>query len=266
VATDVLEWSLSSSSGSFWEFVLAQGRAQGLNPFEVVKTLVFQGTFLLGLVVSALALSFPFAEMLAALRMPYQPADEASVRSRKQYFLRSLAVFRVLRANWLYGGAMIGSLTAITILSDDTGRPLLQKVVYILGPSLIGFLGYWASQRYVRRFLLHAPAVERMLDSETQTARAEQREILLERLTGTSLQWQLAQLVVPFVCILAYLVWTGSGIHQQAIRQLIMPVTMKGWFLILPYALLVPVLLLRDPAQRWLLRKKHPLPSSATST
>lgn len=264
VATDVLEWSLSSGSFDFWQF--AQGRAQGLNPFEVVKTLVFQGTFLLGLVVSALALSFPFAEMLAALRMPYQPADEASVRSRKQYFLRSLAVFRVLRANWLYGGAMIGSLTAITILSDDTGRPLLQKVVYILGPSLIGFLGYWASQRYVRGFLMHAPAVERMVEAEAQTARSEQREILLERLTGTSLKWQLAQLVVPFVCVLVYLVWTDSGIHQQAIRQLIMPVTMKGWFLILPYALLVPVLLLRDPAQRWLLRRKSPLSSAATSS
>lgn len=266
VATDVLEWSLGSNSGSFSEFVLAQGRAQGLNPFEVVKTLVFQGTFLLGLVVSALALSFPFAEMLAALRMPYQPADEASVTSRKQYFLRSLAVFRVLRANWLYGGAMIGSLTAITILSDDTGRPLLQKVVYILGPSLIGFLGYWVSQRYVRRFLSHAPAVERMLDSETETARAAQREILLGRLTGTPLRWRLAQLVVPFVCVLAYLVWTDSGIHQQAIRQLIMPVTMKGWFLILPYALLVPVLLLRDPAQRWLLKRKPALSSSATTS
>jgi len=266
VATDVLEWSLGAGGDSFSEFVLAQGRTQGLNPFEVVKTLVFQGTFLLGLVVSALALSFPFAEMLAALRMPYQPADEASVKSRMQYFMRSLAVFRVLRANWLYGGAMIGSLTAITILSDDSGRPLVQKVVYILGPSLIGFVGYWASQRYVRRFLLHAPAVERLLDAETQAARAEQREILLDRLSGASLKWQLSQLVVPFVCVLAYLVWTGSGIHQQAIRQLIMPVTMKGWFLILPYALLVPVLLIRDPAQRWLLRKQRPLPPAAPAS
>jgi hypothetical protein len=256
VATDVLEWSLGARGDSFSEFVLAQGRTQGLNPFEVVKTLVFQGTFLLGLVVSALALSFPFAEMLAALRMPYQPADEASVKSRMEYFMRSLAVFRVLRANWLYGGAMIGSLTAITILSDDSGRPLVQKVVYILGPSLIGFVGYWASQRYVRRFLSHAPAVERLLDAETQAARAEQREILLDRLKGASLKWQLSQLVVPFVCVLAYLVWTGSGVHQQAIRQLIMPVTMKGWFLILPYALLVPVLLIRDHVQRRLLRKQ----------
>lgn len=262
VTTDVLEWSLKTGHGSFWEFALAQGTEWGLGPFEIVKTLVFQGTFLLGLVVSALALSFPFAEMLAALRMPYQPADEASVHSRQQYFLRSLAVFRVLRANWLYGGAMIGSLTAITILSEGSGRPLVEKVVYILGPSLIGFLGYWVSQRYVRRFLAHAPAVQRVLQVETKAAWRAQREILLEQLAGASLRRQLLQLVVPFACVLVYLLWTGSGVHQQAIKQLIMPVTMKGWLLILPYALLVPVLLLRDPAQRWLLSRGFRLRSS----
>lgn len=210
---------------------------------------------MLGLVVSALSLSFPFAEMLAALRMPYQPADEASVRSRKQYFLRSLAVFRVMRANWLYGGAMIGSLTAITILSQDQAQPLLEKVVYILGPSMIGFVGYWTSQRYVRRFLNHAPAVQQMLETEKAEAKERQADVVLRHLTGVSLKWRLVQLSVPVVCVLAYLVWTGSGIHQQAIRQLIMPVTMKGWSLILPYALLVPLLLLRDPVHSWLLRR-----------
>jgi hypothetical protein len=150
---------------------------------------------------------------------------------------------------------MIGSLTAITILSEDGARPLLEKVAYILGPSLIGFLGYWASQRYVQRFLLHAPAVQEMLQFETRLTRHEQRVVLLGRLAGTSFKWQLSQLIVPFVCVLAYLLWTGSGVHQQAIRQLIAPVTMKGWLLILPYALLVPVLLLRDAAHRWMLVK-----------
>ncbi len=255
VTTDVLEWSLSSAHSHWLDFVRAQWRAGAWHPFDIVKTLVFQGTFLLGLVVSALALSFPFAEMLAALRMPYQPADEASVRTRKEYFLRSLAVFRVLRVNWLYGGAMIGSLTAITILSDQQQRLLLEKVVYILGPSLIGFLGYWLSQRYVRRFIAHAPAVQEMVQGEELVAKREQRLVMLEQLSGASYKRQLSQLAVPVLCVLVYLVWTGSGIHQQAIRQLIMPVTMKGWLLILPYALLIPVLLLRDVAHRWWLSR-----------
>ncbi len=256
VATDVLEWSIASEHESIWQFALAQGQDQALNPFEVVKTLVFQGTFLLGLVVSALALSFPFAEVLAALRMPYQPADEASVVSRKQYFLRSLAVFRVLRANWLYGGAMIGSLTAITILSEDQARPMVEKVVYILGPSLIGFIGYWASQRYVRRFLAHAPAVRRMLSSEGALTKRTQRAALREQLEGVSLKWQLLQLIAPVVCVIVYLLWTGSGVHEDAIQKLIMPVTMKGWLLILPYAVLVPVLLVRDPVHRRFLKRQ----------
>ena len=41
----------------------------------------------------------------------------------------------------------------------------------------------------------------------------------------------------------------------HAIRQLIMPVSMKGWLLILPYALLVPLLLVRDGVQLWLVRR-----------
>jgi hypothetical protein len=93
------------------------------------------------------------------------------------------------------------------------------------------------------------------VDTEVRAAKLEQREVLLGQLAGVSLRRQLAQLIAPVVCVLAFLLWTGSGFHQHAIRQLIMPVTMKGWFLILPYALLVPVLLLRDPVQRWLLRR-----------
>ena len=38
----------------------------------------------------------------------------------------------------------------------------------------------------------------------------------------------------------------GEGVHGG---QLIVPVNMKGWLLILPYALLVPLLLVRDQAQ-----------------
>jgi hypothetical protein len=65
----------------------------------------------------------------------------------------------------------------------------------------------------------------------------------------------LLQLTVPVLCVVGYLAWTGSGIHQQAIRQLILPDTKKDWLLILPYAFLVPVLLARDGVhERWLKR------------
>lgn len=253
--TEVLEYSLAAQAQSFWLLVLGSGSGPGLDLFGMLKTLVFQGTFLLGLVVSALMLSFPFAEVLAALRLPYQAADEASVHSKKQYFLRSLAVFRVLRASWLYGGAMIGSLTAITVLSEGESAALLEKVLYILGPSLIGFVGYLGTQRYVKSFLNDAPAVQRMLALEADRARVEQRRANLTHLAQVPLRWQVSQLAVPVVCVLAYLLWTGSGVHQQAIKSLIVPVTMKGWLLILPYALLVPVLLTRDKVHAWTLRR-----------
>ena len=44
--------------------------------------------------------------------------------------------------------------------------------------------------------------------------------------------------------------------HQQAIQSLVMPVTAKGWLLILPYVLLMPVLLVRDHMQLWSLRRR----------
>jgi hypothetical protein len=108
-----------------WAFLREQVVTRPLDAFEIVRILVFQGTFLLGLVVTTLLLSFTFAEVLASLRIPYQPVDDESVASRHQYFLRSLAVFRVATANWLYGGAMIGSLTAVPILSAPGRRPLV---------------------------------------------------------------------------------------------------------------------------------------------
>jgi hypothetical protein len=253
--TDLLEYTLAAKPESFWTFVLGSGSGHAVDLFGMLKTLVFQGTFLLGLVVSALMLSFPFAEVLAALRLPYQAADEASVHSKKQYFLRSLAVFRVLRASWLYGGAMIGSLTAITVLSNETDAALLEKVLYILGPSLIGFVGYLGTQRYVNSFINNAPAVQKVLVTEAEHARVNQRRANLAQLTRIPWRWQVSQLAVPVVCVLAYLLWTGSGVHQQAIRSLIVPVTMKGWLLILPYALLVPVVLTRDKIHAWLLRR-----------
>jgi len=254
--TDVLDWAFSPTGPHLLEFLRLQLFAKPLDLIDIVKTLVFQGTFLLGLVIATVLLAFPVAEVLAALRLSYQPADEASVLHRAQYFLRSVAIFRVARANWLYGGAMIGGLTAITVLSQRASAPLLKQILYILGPSLIGFIGYSVTRRHVRNFLDNAPAVARLIETRVEGSQRERARVNAELIASAPWRHRLLQLVVPIGCIVAYLIWTGSGVHQQAIQQLVMPVTAKGWLLILPYTLLLPLLLVRDHLQLWALRRK----------
>jgi serine/threonine protein kinase len=257
-ATNLLDWILARRTldpfGFLWERVLKES----LRPFEMVKTLVFQGTFLLGLVGANVLVTFPFAEVLASLRLPYQAADEASVASRKQYFLRSVAFFRLARESWLYGGAMIGCLTAITILSETNHRPLAEQVLYISGPSLIGFAGFWFTRRYVLGYLSFAPAVRRMLDEQAALARAEQGRADAAHVRATAWRRRFVDLVVPVACVFAYLVWTGSRVDQRTIRELVLPVSTKGWLLILPYALLFPVILLRDTLRRAAIHGEEP--------
>lgn len=254
-ATGLLDWRLARQSFDPFGFLWSRVLTEPLNAFEIVKTLVFQGTFLLGLVGVTLFVSFPFAEALAALRLPYQATDEASVRSRDQYFLRSMAFFRVARASWLYGGAMIGCLTAITILSEGGRRPLAEQVLYISGPSLIGFLGYSLTRRYVLAYLRQAPAVRRILEERALEGRADQARANHERVRSAPLRRRLSEVAVPVACVFAYLVWTGSRLDERTIRELVLPVSMKGWLLIIPYVLLVPVLLGRDGIQAWVLRR-----------
>ncbi|HEY6561814.1 MAG TPA: serine/threonine-protein kinase [Polyangiaceae bacterium] len=254
-ATNVIEWALGEERSSLLTFLRKQALTQPLDLIDIVKTLVFQGTFLMGLVFSALLLAFPVAEVLAALRLSYQPADEATVRNRVQYFMRSMAIFRVARVNWLYGGAMIGGLTAMTILAERPAAPLVKQVLYILGPSLIGFAGYWLTRRQVSAFLAQSPAVERLLQQQMVTSRIEHANVSIAQLEAAPWRRRLLQLVVPLGCIALYLVWTGSGLHELAIRQLILPVTPKGWLLIFPYALLLLLLLVRDNAQIWVLKR-----------
>jgi hypothetical protein len=255
IVTDVVGWTLSTEHASVWAFLRERFSTQPLDPTEVVKVLVSQSTFLMGLVATMLLLSFTFAEVLASLRIPYQPVDEASVASRHQYFLRSLAVFRVATANWLYGGAMIGSLTALPLLAEPGRRPLSEQLIYILGPPLIGFLGYALTRRYVRAHLVDAPAVLSMVDDEIGRARLVRAWATFEQLRSVSWRRRLIQITIPVACIVVYLLWIGGLAPRDALRQLILPVSMKGWLLILPYALLVPLLLVRDHAQLWLLRR-----------
>jgi eukaryotic-like serine/threonine-protein kinase len=253
--THILDWVLAGR-GDLDEFLQAHVLTQSIDLVEIAKTLVFQGTFLTVLVLGALLLSFPLAEVLAALRLPFQPADEAAVHHRAQYFVRSVAIFRVLRINWLYGGAAIGALTAMTVLSRPIETPLVVQVLYILGPSLVGFVGYAVTRRQLQRYLNNAPAVERLLAAEVAAYRAELTRTTAERLRSATWPLRLAQLVVPFACIAIYLLVTESGFHERAVEQLVMPVTTQGWLLILPYALLVPILLLRDKLHLRLLERR----------
>lgn len=255
-ATDVLDWALVHPGHDLLSFLRELVLTQPLNLFDIGKTLVFQGTFLFGVAAGALLLAFPFAEILAALRLPFQPTDEASVRNRAQYFLRSLAVFRVARVQWLYGGAMIGSLTALTILSEDASPSLVEQVLYIVGPTSIGFMGYSLLKRTAHGYLANSPAVARLVERAVQKAHLAQAHANANQLEATPWRHRLFALLLPVACIAAYLLWTGSGLHQQAIQRLVMPVTTKGWLLILPYALLVPVLLLRDPVHLTLARRR----------
>lgn len=253
ITTDVLALTLGSKQplgALIWRELLQVPS----RPFEIVKTLVFQGTFLLGLAVTTLVAAYPLTELLAASRAEFHAADEASVATRANYFLRSVAALRVARGVWLYGGAMIGTLTAMRILSDDQGHPLLEKLLYIVGPSLIGFIGYSALRRRLNSFLDQAPAVRHLVAARTEAAMGLQRRANLSVLEHVPWRLPLGQIAVPLVCIAAYLLWTGSGLQRAGLHRLI-PVTTKDWLVVLPYVLLVPTLLGRDYVQKRRLRK-----------
>jgi serine/threonine protein kinase len=254
ITTDVLALTLGAKQAAVSTLIWRELFQVPTRPFEIVKTLVFQGTFLLGLAGTTLVAAFPLTELLAASRAVFHAADEASVSTRANYFLRSIAAIRVARGVWLYGGAMIGTLTAMRILSDEQAHPLLEKLVYIVGPSLIGFAGYSALRRRLNGFLQQAPAVRRLVNARTEAALVEQRRANLTVLEHVPWRLPLGQIAVPLLCIAAYLLWTGSGLQRAGLHQLI-PVTTKDWLVVLPYVLLVPTLLGRDSVQKWRLRK-----------
>ena len=255
--TDVLARTLGAPDARVSSLLWAELLTVPERPVEILKTFVFQGTFLLALTATTMFAAFSFSELLAALRAMSHATDEAAIVSRAQYFLRSMAVFRVARAVWLYGGAMIGTLTAMRILSEGTEHPLLEKILYILGPSLIGFWGYSALRRRTRAFVAEAPALDRLLAERIARARAQQQAANLSELERVPMGWPIAQLAVPIACLAVYVLWTSSGLQREALRELIVPVTTKDWLVILPYVLLVPLLLSRDALQRRRLRRAH---------
>jgi hypothetical protein len=218
--------------------------------------LVFQGTFLFVVVLALVFLAFQPPEVFAATRLWNQPGDEATVQRRETYLVRSVAIFRLARVYWLYGGVMIGTVTALTILSRAAAQPLVYQIVYVLGPSLIGFLGYTVTLRNLRSLLRNSPAVEQLIERRIAAFRMNLARVTTTRLEQSARRTLILQFVFPIVCIGLYFLWAASGIHRQAIQQLIVPETIRAWLLILPYVLLVPALLLRDPIQLALLRRR----------
>ncbi|HYQ47075.1 MAG TPA: serine/threonine-protein kinase [Polyangiaceae bacterium] len=263
ITTEVLDWALGKANLDLATWLRRELAPPSLDLVEIAKTLVFQGTFLLALSVATMLAAFSFPEILAALRAPNQPADEASVASRGQYFLRSIATFRAARAIWLYGGAMIGSLTAIRMLSESTEHPLLVRILYILGPSLLGFIGYSMLRRRTQRYLAQEPALERMVQLRVQQAHEAQRHANLAELEQASWRARWIQLAAPILGLTGYVAWIWSGFRYGSMHDLPVPLTTKDWLLILPYVLLFPVLLSRDAVQRRFLRR--PAPRSSAS-
>jgi hypothetical protein len=255
IAMDVVDWT-PSGHRTAWMFFRERVLTKPFELFEIGKTLVFQATFLFGLVATNLVMAFPMPELLASFRMAYQPVEAAWVSTRRQYFLRSMAVFQIAKASWLYGGAVMGSLNGVTILTHGHQGPLATQLLYILGPSVIGFLGFSLIHRYVMTHLANAPAVRAMVAQRIALARDERARATFAQLRAVRGRTRLLQVAVPVVCILGYLAWGGSGVHQHAIRQLIVPTSIRGWLLILPYALLAPVVCVRDFVQLWLLRRR----------
>jgi len=254
--THGLDWTLAGH-GDLGEFLVQKVLTPPVDLFEIGKTLLFQSTFLSVLVLALVFLAFPPPEVFAATRLRYQPGDEATVQRRETYLVRSVAIFRLARVYWLYGGVMIGTVTALTILSRPAAEPLVYQMVYVIGPSLIGFVGYTVTRRYLRSLLRNSPAVEELIQRRIAAFRFDLGRVTAIRLEHSARRTRILQFIFPFVCILLYSLWATSGIHRQAIQQLIVPATMRQWLLILPYVLLVPTLLLRDPVQLAVLRRRR---------
>lgn len=253
--THGLDWTLAGNRG-FVEFLVQKVFTPRVDVIELGKTLVFQGTFLFVLVLCLVFLAFPPPEVFAATRLWYQPGDEATVQRRQTYLVRSVAIFRLARVYWLYGGVMVGTVTALTVLSRPAAEPLVYQLVYVLGPSLIGFVGYTITRRYLRNLLRNSPAVEQLIQRRIAGFRIDLARVTTTRLEQSERRTRILQFVFPVVCILLYLLWAESGVHRQAIQQHIVSATIREWLLILPYVLLVPVLLLRDSVQLARLRRR----------
>lgn len=254
---DFVRWGLARGVFEPLRYLDQQVLSAPIDVFQVVKTIVFQGTFLGGLLALTLLLIYPFPEILAALRLRYQAVDQAYVRARRPYFLRSLSVFHVARANALYGGTAIGCLTAMTVLAGRDDAPLLADALAILGPSLIGFATFAVISSYLRGCLSQSPAVKSMLEARIQASRIE--EVRARYRTATAATWasRLVQLLGPVIAVGLYLVWVGGEHPEVALADVVVPSSFKDLIAALPFALLIPAVLVGDRLQKRLLRWRH---------
>jgi hypothetical protein len=110
--------------------------------------------------------------------------------------------------------------------------------------------------RQQRSLLRNSPAVEQLIHQRIAAFRIDLARVITARLEHSARRTRILQFVFPLLCIILYLLWAASGIHRQAIQQLIVPATIREWLLILPYVLMVPPLLLRDPVQLAALRRR----------
>ena len=254
---DFVRWGLVRGVFEPLRYVEQQVFSVPIDVFQVIKTIVFQGTFLGGLLMLTLLLIYPFPEILAALRLRYQAVDQAYVRARRPYFLRSLSVFHAARTNALYGGTMIGCLTAMTVLADRDDTPVLEDALSILGPSAIGFAVFTVISSYLRGCLSQSPAVKSMLEARIQASRIE--EVRARYRTATAATWatRLVQLLGPVLAIGLYLVWVGGEHPEGALADVVLPSTFKDLIAALPFGLLIPAVLIGDRLQKRLLRWRY---------
>lgn len=259
LTVDAFNWMLSMGRPEAYAYLTERIAQQSLDLPRLTKTLVFQGTFLLGLVSISLVLAFPFAEILAALQMPHRPADEATAQTRYRYFLRSLVVFRVARVNFLYGGVMVSAVSAMTIFSSPTPPPLLHQLVRIAGPALLGYAFYGLLRGYQERYLRRARPVQKVIAAQMRQARNKQKRVTTLLLRQSNKKARMITASLPLVFIALSLYWTASTASERGLTVGDALLSNASLLTLLPFLLLIPVIVIRDDLALWRLRR---LPST----
>jgi hypothetical protein len=223
----------------------------------VAKTLVLQGMVLgVLLLVTTLAV-YPFAEVLAALRLFYQPSDVAFARSHRRYFLRSLSLYHVLRRNALYGGVLIGALTAASEYTSEGQLPLLAHVIAMAGPALLGLMVFVAITWLLQHYLARAPAVAKLVEKRLELARAEEVRARYEAAQKTGWKRRFMQVLAVAGLAAVFALWEIVRSHT-ADSPAMRPLLEVDILVVAPYALLVVAILVRDRWVIWSLRRRYP--------
>jgi serine/threonine protein kinase len=259
VALDMVAWNLSHGQLAPWGFVQERILHFELNLWRLTETVLSQAAFLaVGLGV-ALSLVYPFPELLAALRLPYQLADEAAARGRKDYFLRSISIYHLARWLCLYGGTLIACITAMTVLSTghSASSPLLLALLHILAPALLGLAAFAGISVFLSRYLAQNRPLTEMVRRSTRRSKAQELKALYHYCSTSTWRSRLSQFIAPLLCLAAYALWISWGTRTEPLA-FIEPVVNLEMMVAIPYVLLVPVILARDGVHASLLRRRYP--------